>query len=214
MKPVSLTSRRITLEGGGTALPYEWNGKIVPVADGSGNVLAMMQIMHDTHDDQDKFDSLIKRLLPDFVVAMDACGWNIEEFGRLFRGAMSDVCGIEFGGSESETKMWDEEEDAAAIRTSLRMAYGIEWDVVRETLPFAEFVSLLYGLPHETPLGRAMYYRNTANRPEEDEYNRRLVAEFDRLHNAFKLHQSSRNRIESSTHAMDDLALAMLNKAR
>lgn len=212
MIPASLTSRRIALENGGTAHPFEWNGETVAVLDNADNALQLYALFKRTDmGEQEKAEAIIPRLFADPQDAYCACDYSPAEFGRLVNAAMWEIFGINTGNGYTDEPVWDPEEDAAMIRTSLRMAYGIEWDGLRTTIPWAEFLALIGGLPFETPLGRAMYYRNAGNRPEKTKYNGEQVREFDRLHRLFALKKDtgSQDRVEASNNAMNDLALAM-----
>ena len=217
MIPVSLTTERVLLPDGSTAYPYQWNGETVPVRDNAANVLEIIALYNDRETPEDeKGEQIVERLFADPNEAFLACDFDHADFGKLIEAVTWDICGLDLGERESDVPIWDAEEDAAAIRTSLRMAYGIEWDAIRNAVPFSEFVALISGLPYETPLGCAMHYRNPKNRPEKDKYNKKQVAEFDRLHEIFKLNkkrEGSHDRIEKSNGAMDDLALALVRKA-
>ena len=100
--------------------------------------------------------------------------------------------------------------------SALRQAYGIDWDEACGVVSWHEFLVLVGALPFDTPLGRAMYYRNPKNRPERTKYNEKQVAEFDRLHSLFRLEdkKGSQDRIEAQQHAMDDMALAFRRRMR
>ena len=216
MIPAALSTRRVKLPDGSTAYPYPWNGETVAVVDNASNVLEIIALFGDDDMPEEiKAPKVISALFADADGAYCACDYDPEEFGRLIEAVMWDICGVDLGGHATDEPLWDIEEDAAAIRASLRMAYGIGWDEVRDAIPWAEFVALIAGLPPETPLGCAMHYRNKRNRPKPDKLNKLQVAEFDRLHDLFKLHkrEGSHDRIAASSNAMDDLALALVRKA-
>lgn len=218
MIPAALATRRTKLLDGGTAYPYPWNGETVAVADNASNVLEVIALFGDEDMPEEiKAPKVITRIFANPDDAFCACDYDPEEFGRLIESVMWDICGVDLGTRTTDAPLWDIEQDAAAIRASLRMAYGIGWDEVRDIIPWAEFVALIAGLPPETPLGCAMYYRNKDNRPKPGKHNKEQVAEFDRLHEVFKLNKTregSHDRIAASSNAMDDLALALLRKAR
>lgn len=220
MIPVSLTTERIVLEDASTAYPYRWNGETVAVKDNALSVLEVVAAFNDDDmTDEEKSGYIIPRLFAYPSAAFRACDFDYAELGRLIESVTWDICGVDLGGRTSDEPLWDVDEDAAAIRTSLRMAYGIEWDKLRSIVPWGEFVALIAGLPYETPLGCAMHYRDVRNRPKPDKYNKKQVAEFDRLHRMFALKgvkrkkKGSHDRIEKSSSAMDDLALALVRKA-
>ena len=217
MIPVSLSTRRIELPDGSTAYPYPWHGETVAVADNASNVLDIIALFGDEDMSEEvKAPKVIERLFPDPEDAFCVCDYDPAEFGRLIEAVMWDVCGLDLGERTTDEPLWDIEDDAEAIRTSLRMAYGIWWDEVRDTIPWAEFTALVAGLPYETPLGYTMYYRDKRNRPKPDKYNKQAVSDFDRRHEALKLNKTrkgSHDRVEASSNAMDDLALAFARKA-
>lgn len=213
----SLTTKRISLSDGSTALPYQWNGETVAIADNASNVLDVIGIFQDeSMPEEEKAPKVIGLLFCDPDAAFRSCDFDYGEFGRLIESVTWDVLGLDLGTRSSDDPLWDIEEDAASIRASIRMAYGVGWDEVRDSLSWSEFVALISGLPYETPLGFAMHYRNKGNRPAPDKYNKKQVADFDRLHDLFDLkkRKSSHDRIEASSSAMDDLALALVRKAR
>lgn len=217
MIPVSLTTKRITLDDGSTAYPYPWNGEVVAVRDNAANVLKIIALYFDkTSPGDEKGEQIIERLFADPNGAFCTCDFDHAEFGRLIEAVTWDICGVDTGSRSTDEPLWDMDEDAASIRTSLRMAYGIEWDAIRDVVPFAEFIALIAGLPYETPLGCAMHYRNPKNKPKATKHNKQQMADFDRLHRLFKLNKkqnSSHNRIEATNNALDDLALALVRKA-
>lgn len=205
------------LPDGSTAYPYPWNGETVAVVDNADNIMEIIALFYDEGmDEEAKSDEVIARMFADPYDAFRACDYDYAEFGRLVEAVTWDICGVDLGGHATDNPVWDIDEDAAAIRASLRMAYSIEWDEMRGRLPWSEFIALVSGLPYETPLGCAMHYRNSKNRPKPDKYNKKQVKEFDRLHKLFALKgkkKGSHDRIEASSSAMDDLALALVRKA-
>ncbi len=214
MIAASLATRRVELEDGSTAFPYEWRGETVLVNDNAANGVDIALLFADGDmDEAEKAVEVVTRMFVDPEDAFCACDFNPAKFSGLIRDALWEVFGINAGGHESEEPLWDLEQDAAILRASLRQAYGIDWDTARGAISWFEFVALVGTLPYETPLGRAMYYRNPKNRPERTKYNEERVAEFDRLHEAFKLEREtekgSHDSIAAQQHAMDDLALAL-----
>lgn len=220
MIPVSLTTERIELADGGTAYPYPWHGETVAVLDNAATVLRVVDLLFDEEKpESDKAAEAIPLVFADPDAAYTACDYDDAEFGRLVESVVWDIFGVDLAGRASDKPLWDVEEDAAAIRTSLRMAYGIEWDTLRSRIPWGEFVALVSGLPYDTPLGCAMHYRDERNRPKQGKHNRKQVEEFDRLHRLFALKgkpktKGSHGNVETANRAMDDLALAAMRKAR
>ena len=220
MDAASLTAPRVRLEGGGTALRMPWNGEDVLVRDDSLTALKVAALFADEGMPEDEKPALVIPLLfADPDAAFLACDYSVPEFGRLISAAVQQVYGIDNTGGPQRAPLWDPEEDAAAIRTSLRMAYGIDWDASAPSLPWAEFVALVWSLPRETPMGARIFYRNPDNRPKRMKRgaNKEEIAEFDRLHRALALkkkRKGSHDSAEASNAAMNDLALAVRAKMR
>lgn len=216
MIAASLTSERVKLADGETALPYEWEGERVLVRDSARNGVEIARLFADQDMPvEEKAGRIVRLMFADPDDAYCAADYSTERFGELINSVAWDVFGINAGGHEDGAPVWDIEEDAARIRASLRQAYGIDWDEERGRISWHEFLVLIGSLTTDTPLGRAMYYRNAKNRPEKTKYNRKQVEEFDRLHNLFKLNKTrkgSHDRVEAQQHAMDDMALAFKAK--
>ena len=87
-----------------------------------------------------------------------------------------DFCGIDLLStrpSTDEAAAWDWEQDAARIKASLLMAYGLDWDECSRKLTFPELCDLLGMLletDEKTPFSEAVYYR-TAKPPKRDRFN-------------------------------------------
>lgn len=208
-----LTAEHVPLEDGTTAFLYEWRGESVAVRDDALTVIKIMELYRRNDiDDNAKGVAILERMFPNPSDAFCACNFVPGDFAALIKAVDSDVYGITIDG-KPETPLWDIEQDAAIIRTSLRMAYGIDWDKARCELSWAELIALIGSLPYDTPLGNRIYYRNPENRPKRTKTNREQVAEFDRLHRLYKLtnnkRKGSQDRVIANQHAMDDLALAM-----
>lgn len=216
MIAASLTTERAELPDGTTALPYEWEGESVLVRDSARNGVEIARLFMDPDmPAEEKAGRVVLAMFADPEDAYCAADYSNERFGELIRAVAWDVFGINAGGHHDEPPLWDLGEDAAMIRASLRQAYGLDWDEARGQISWHEFLVLVGSLPIDTPLGRAMYYRNAKNRPEKTKYNRKQVEEFDRLHNLFKLNKTrkgSHDRVEAQQHAMDDMALAFKAK--
>lgn len=218
MIATDLTTRRVPLKGGGAALAYRWGGEEVLVRDDALTVLRCIRALTDAEATPearaDRFTSLI---FADRMAALTACDYSAAEFERMCCEVAWDVCGLDLDGTRAtEEPVWDIDEDAAIIRTSLRQAYGIDWDEECASLSFAEFVALVGGCPYETPLGRAIYYRTPSTRPKANKHNRKEIQEWERLHKAYALHKgrSSRGAREGSDAAMRDAFAALKRAAR
>lgn len=218
MNPCDLTSRRTRLEGGGSAVPYPWNGEEVMVRDDALTVLRCIAILQDGDSaPEKKSERFLGLFFADWRDAYAACDYDPRSLGRLIEAAVWDVCGVDLTGDRPhEEPLWDPVEDAALIRISFRAEYGIDWDSVRGDIGFSEFVSLVGGCSADTPLGRAIRYRNPKTKPKPTKYNRAEIEEWERLHRALALRggRSSRGAEEGNDGAMSDAFAALRRAAR
>ncbi len=219
MIPLDLTTRREQLPDGSTAYPFEWRGETVLVRDGVDAALRVAALFADDGtDEESKAIEAVSTMFADPEDAVACCGYDVAEFGDLVDAVVWGVFGIDgTGGRASGAQLWDPVEDAAMIRVSLRMAYGIDWDEARASLPWGEFVHLVASLPPSTPLGRAIRYRDERTRPRPTKHNKEQVAEWDRLHRALALKGrggAGAGDGAAESRAMDDFALALGGMAR
>lgn len=218
MNACDLTSRRVALDGGGSATPYPWNGEEVLVRDDALTVLRCIALLQDERaTPEEKSGEFIPLFFADPGDAFTACDYDPADLGRLIEAAVWDVCGLDLRGDKPhEDPLWDPVEDAAYIRISFRAEYGIDWDAVRGEIGFAEFVALVGGCSMDTPLGRAIHYRNPKTKPKPTRHNKKEIEEWERLHRAFALKQgrSSRGANEGTDAAMRDAFAALKRAAR
>lgn len=212
MIPTSLSTRRTVLPDGSSACSYPFNGEDVLVNDSASNALEIYLLFQDKSvDEEEKALREIEKIFVNPDDAYLACDFSMATFGDLIHKVLLEVFGIETRETvANEPELFDVVEDAAVIRTSFRMAYGIDWDSVRDTISWTEFLSLIYSLPHETPLGIRMYYRNPVNRPKPDKHNKEQVKDFDKYASLFALKKSSsHDTVEDANSAMTDIALSL-----
>ena len=220
MNACDLTSLRVRLEEGGSATPYPWNGEEVLVRDDAQTILKCIALLQDDEKpEEDKAAEFIPMFFADVREAFLACDYDPREFGRLIESAVWDVCGIDLKGDKPhEEPLWDPVEDAAYIRISFRAEYGIDWDDVRDKIGFSEFIALVGGCSMDTPLGRAIYYRNPKTRPTpaKKNANKKEIEEWERLHRAYALgrRRSSHGTNEGNDAAMRDAFAALKRAAR
>lgn len=213
MIPTSLSTRRTVLPDGSSACAYPFKGEDVLVNDSASNALEIYLLYQDESVDEE--EKALREIGMIFVNPDDAylaCDYSMATFGDLIHKVLLEVFGIETRETVSnEPELFDVVEDAALIRTSLRMAYNIDWDEVRDFVSWVEFLTLIWSLPYETPLGARMYYRNPKNRPKPDKYNKEQVKEFDKYASLFALNkkQSSHDNAEDANSAMTDVALSL-----
>jgi hypothetical protein len=205
---LSLTEHRTKLPDGGYAVDYLWNGEYVQVKDSAETALTCYQLINSNESDDDIAAGVISAIFVNPERAYLACNYSTSDFGKLTEQVLQDVFGLSPTTSNVEP-LWDIEEDAALIRVSIRMAYGFDFDAMKDTVSWPEFVAMIEALPFETPLGFAMYHRNKANRPKRTKYNREEVERFDRLHRELALHKAQTKTIQTQQGAMDDMAAAL-----
>lgn len=220
MLPIDLTTERIELEDGSCAYPYLWNGEEILIRDDAKTVVKIYQLLNDNEvDENEKAVKVISLIFADPDDAFMCCDYEAQEFGKLINAITWDIFGIDTTGNRTQEALWDLTEDAPFIRASFRMAYDIDWDKVRDSMPWTEFVYLIAALPYETPLGMRIYYRNKENRPKKTKHNKEQLAEFDRLHRLFALKQPTKQKgshdsADVANNAMNDFALALRNSKR
>lgn len=210
----SLTSERVYLEDGTSAYPYKWNEETVLIRDDTNTVLQVIYLLTRSDVPSDEIKSFFWQTF--YVNVNDAwisCDYDPDDFIKLRDSALWDVYGLDMTGEhDTDEPLWDFEEDAAIIRASFRQAYGLDWDSVRKSLPFSEFIALIGACPYETPLGKAVYYRNKNTRPKQSKYNKEQIADWDRLHKAFTLKKTSshKDEMKAQSHVMDDMFNAIV----
>ena len=188
--------------------------------DDALTVLRCIALLQDEGMPEDaKAAEFIPMFFADASDAFLACDYDPREFSRLIEAAVWDVCGLDLKGDRPhEDPLWDPEEDAAYVRTSFRAEYGIDWDEVRGEISFAEFVALVGGCSMDTPLGRAIHYRNPKTRPKpaKKNANKKEIEEWERLHRAYALRKrrSSHGTNEGTDAAMRDAFAALKRAAR
>lgn len=214
MTPLSLETRRMPLPDGRSASALDWNGETVLVDNSASNALALYMALRDGRpSEREQAIDVISMMFVDPDAAYLACDYSMHEFGRLVRHVARETFGIVMdpdAAAPSEPDLFDLEQDAPAIRTSLRMAYGIDWDEARDVISWGEFLALMASMPIETPMGARMYYRNPENRPKPGKHNREQVAEFDRLAKLLALEEKgSHDDAGDANRAMNDVALSL-----
>lgn len=213
-----LTRRRIKLKGGGNATPYQWNDETVLIRDDALTFLRCIELLNDTNKSaEEKSGEFIPLFFVNWQDAYTACDYDQAVFGDLIKSAVWDVYGIDLQGDKPhETPLWDPVEDASIIRISFRSEYGIDWDDTRSKISFDEFIALISGCSTQSPLGRAIYYRNPKTKPKATKTNRSQIEEWNRLHKAYALkgNRSSRGANERTDAAMNDAFAALKRAAR
>ena len=181
-----LTDERVSLPGGGVAVPYGPDRVLV-----RDDAMTAVTLWERLSSGGMRRDELMAALFADPAGAYASVDYDDADLDALAAGALWDVLGIDVtGGHGDETvgqRLWDPVEDAALIRSSLREAYGIDWDAQRGEISWSDMLALVAGVPRDTPLGRAMWFRNPKTRPERTKYNAKEVQAWDRAHALYAL---------------------------
>lgn len=110
-----------------------------------------------------------------------------------------ELCGLDLTGThEIESKgekAFDWDKDAQIIKTSLYQAYGVPWEELSAEVTYRDIASMMGMIPHETPLGQAIYYR-TAEPPERTKYNEEQVKQWKERAAFWSLDSSPQNETE------------------
>ena len=213
MIDTSLTAERTALPGGGTAVPY--GPDRVAVRDDAATALALWQGMRSPEGMPR--EAVLEAVFADPAEAYAAADYDDEELNRMAAGALWDVLGIdatgEHAGETAGERLWDPVEDAARIRASFRAAYGIDWDRDRSSIPWADFLALVAGVPEDTPLGTAMHYRNPKTKPKRTKHNAEEVEAWNRAHAFYRLGADG-GRPGASDRAMTEAFRSIADAAR
>lgn len=215
-----LTIDRKILSDGSSAFPYLFHGQEILIRDDAKTAIKIFNLFQDKEADENiKAIEIIESIFVDAQEAYIACDFDNTLFGELINSVIWEIYGIDNQGGNKTTSepLWDLDEDSALIRISLRMAYGVEWDEIREKIPWSEFIYMVSSLPHETPLGMRIYYRNINNKPKKTKYNKEQIDEFMRFHKLFALkpkQTGSHDSAEVANTTMNDFALALCAKKK
>ena len=158
---------------------YQWGDIGVRVYDDADTALRIIELFADG-----TLPAAVKsRLLPKMLfVDPTAALKSINDIGSFLDALLWDMCGLDITGARADqyvtqTKVFDWEADEAYMRASLYTAYGSPLDELRRSLSYKELCQLIGLVPHETPMGQALYYR-TAKPPRATKYNRDEVRAF------------------------------------
>lgn len=166
---------------------YEFEGRSVLVCDSMRNVLLIIEMFADEQmPEEHKAQLLPLMLFADAESALDAS----EDPTALIAHILWEACGLDvLSDHESEKQLFDWDEDADRIKSSLQMAYGLDWDTACNDRSFKDICSLLGMLletQQSTPFGEALHYR-TAKPPEGNKYNQKERETFFALRSHFAL---------------------------
>ena len=201
-------TRRSRVVNGRRCTEYEYGGAGYEVCDSALNAMLVNELFADEGlDEADKQRLLPAMLFPDPAAAAERAGragfWDMVD-AVLWDSMGVDLYGMR-GAASAEEPVFDWDEDAGRIRSSLLQAYGVRWDEEAARMSYAEFLDLVSGLMEsgETPLQQAIYYR-TAKCPKEDKHNKEYVRAFRARAEHFRLRGegAERDRAEAQDTAM------------
>lgn len=159
------------------------------VDDSAAMFMRLMDILEDERlAECERFDALCAAVFPVYAGA-DRCGDAAEVLWEAFGIDALGRHGDKTGGAPCI----DWHQDAGRIRSSLKMAYGIDWDAEAADMPFRDLCDLLAGLTEgtgETPFQQAVYYR-TARPPRRDKYNMVAVEAFEAAREHYALDRAA-----------------------
>lgn len=172
----SLDGRRYRLIG--------WEGLRVRVFDDAATALKIIDLLNDrTVVAHVKADIAAALLFPD----PQAVAARVSDVEGLIAECVKEVALVDMrGGGDGADKVIDLEQDAEIIYASLWNAYGMPFEDMARKATLEEVLGIMSCVPHETPLGQALYYR-TAEPPKRTKYNEGEIREFRKRQKFWKL---------------------------
>lgn len=184
---MSVLTRAATYIDGRLCHEYTHDGQPVMVCDSARNMLLVIELFSDeTLTPESKANLLMVMLFPD---PNEVIG-RFSDIAGLLIDVVWQACGLNISNEDmSEKKVFDWDEDAARIKASLSMAYGINWDEEcdkRSYMDICDLLSVLLESQQSTPFSEAVHYR-TAEPPEGNKYNQKERERFFKLRKYFAL---------------------------
>lgn len=192
MKSPNLTSRPRRVRGKLTH-DYEVDGKLYTVFDSARNALLVIELFaDDSFTPEEKAALLIRMVFADESQVPDTA----QGFAKVLAEIAWDAYGLDITDThEHGTRAFDWQQDAGRIRSSLFMAYGLDWDEICDSRSYAEVCDLLAMLMEsesKTPFQEAVYYR-LAKPPKASSSSAEYVSEFKKRQRHFRLEGSALN---------------------
>ena len=212
---MELTRYRGVAERGRYSL-YEWEEKRVRVYDSALNSLRIIELFGDEELDPLTKASVLRRLM--FVDA-EAVQSNVTDLGGLISHLAWELCGLDVTGehdvSNDGPQAFDWEKDQNVIRASLYMTYGQSFEELASEVTYRELTAMMGLIPHETPLGQAIYYR-VAEPPELTQYNAEQVKAWKERADYWRLRdetETSADRMQAMNNRACDFFDALARRA-
>lgn len=199
--------RRSSKADGRVITAYLWRGETIQVNDSARTAIIVRAALEDEGmTTEGKAMAIFGALFPCEAILW---GRTSEEVGDLLSDTLWDAFGMDVTEghvhtSDYEDPVFDFEQDAARIKASLLLAYGIDWESAAETLPYADFMGLLLSLletEQTTPFERAIYFRTASPQKKNPKYSDYLEA-FRSAQDHYALDREDGGNVEGQAHDM------------
>lgn len=202
--------------GGRRARFYEIDGQRVAVCDDARTALRIADAIREEYPSALKLEIVGRLLFPHYEAMCSE-----RDFVETLAAALWETAGLDILGrhdGEGGPRVFDWEQDAGIIRASLLQAYGLTLEQLADAVSYRELAQLMGSVPHDTPLGQALYYR-TAKPPKPTKTNREERREFDKRKRFWALRdaeepQAAASRGEQLNDRANALFAALAGKAR
>lgn len=197
----------------GTWGVYEWEGRKVRAYDSMANALRVIEFFSDESLDPLTKSAIFPRLL---LVDPEGVRDAVDDMPGLLSMIVWEAFGLDIDGTHGlvpdDRRVIDWDGDAQVIKASLYQVYGLPWDEMARELSFRDVTSMMGLVPHDTPLGQALYYR-TADPPEPTGHNDEEIRFFMERQEHWRIKDEPNPDDARSVEAMDqrciDAARAM-----
>lgn len=201
MRKPRLTDRSLPVNGK-LAHAYDTPAGTFTVHDSARNALLLFELFDDkAFSMEDKLEIAIRMVFakPEEIQHLDP-----KALLNALNCVLSGFCGLELLTTHKESyeaPVFDWTQDAARIKASLLMAYGLDWEECSKRYTYAEVCDLL-GMLLETgdmtPFSEAVYYR-TAKPPKRSEHNGEYVSSWLKRRSYFSMDRKT----EETENAVD-----------
>lgn len=197
---------------------YTWRGQQVDVFDFARNAILIFELFEDEElEPYYKAQLLVRMLFPDPETTIAVAG---DDLGDLLCTIVWDAFGLDITAdhshaAESETAVFDWEEDAGRIRASLLQSYGLDWDEVSRSMSYSDICALLGAMLEadaKTPFQQAIAYR-TAKPPKRNKHNGDICDAFEARREHFAL-GAGKGTTKSANDTTADMFAAMKRAAQ
>ena len=206
---MNLQSNNIVNDGHVISILRWKNVSVRVYADAATAFKVIALFADDTLVPETKMEILLYLLFPNPQGVVDAIP-DIQEF-LIY--CVRKIAGVDADKENriNQNQIIDWENDEPIIDASLWATYGQSFREISQKVTFVELGHLITCVPHETPLGQALYYR-TAKEPKRTKHNQEEIKEFRRMKKfwAIKAHAKE----DSGDAAMTDAFHALERAAK